>query len=59
MNPLLLDFPLQMNTERLILRAPLQSGDEEIVNEAIKDSFNELKSVAIKKIPGSKIIGIT
>ncbi|ANC77375.1 acetyltransferase [Fictibacillus phosphorivorans] len=43
MNPLLLDIPLQMNTERLILRAPLQSGDEEIVSEAIKDSFNELK----------------
>lgn len=44
MNQLLLDIPLQMNTKRLILRAPLQSGDEEIVYEAIKDSFNELKA---------------
>ncbi|MQR94442.1 GNAT family N-acetyltransferase [Fictibacillus phosphorivorans] len=44
MNPLLLDIPLQLNTKRLILRAPLQFGDEEIVNDAIKGSFNELKA---------------
>lgn len=44
MNPLLLDIPLQLETERLILRAPLQTGDGEIVYEAIRDSFNELKA---------------
>jgi ribosomal-protein-serine acetyltransferase len=42
MNPILLDIPLSLETERLILRAPLQSGDGGIVNQAIKDSFNEL-----------------
>ncbi|USK31386.1 GNAT family N-acetyltransferase (plasmid) [Bacillus sp. CMF21] len=44
MNPLLLDIPLQLETERLILRAPLQTGDGEIVNQAIRDSFYELKA---------------
>jgi RimJ/RimL family protein N-acetyltransferase len=44
MNPLLLDVPLQLETERLILRAPLQNGDGEIVNQAIKDSHYELKA---------------
>ena len=44
MNPLLLDIPLQIETERLLLRAPRQSGDGTIVNDAIKDSFNELKA---------------
>jgi ribosomal-protein-serine acetyltransferase len=44
MNPLLLDVPLQLQTERLILRAPLQTGDGAIVNQAIRDSFNELKA---------------
>ncbi|QRY36011.1 GNAT family N-acetyltransferase [Bacillus sp. PDNC022] len=44
MNPLLLDIPLQLETERLILRAPHQTGDGEIVNQAIKDSFSELKA---------------
>ncbi|MEH7011107.1 GNAT family N-acetyltransferase [Neobacillus niacini] len=44
MNPLLLDVPLKLDTDRLILRAPLQAGDEEIVSQAIKDSFYELKS---------------
>ncbi|MEI5906767.1 GNAT family N-acetyltransferase [Bacillus spongiae] len=43
MNPLLLDIPLQIETERLILRAPHQSGDGMIVNKAIKNSINELK----------------
>lgn len=43
MNPLLLDIPLQLETERLILRAPLLTGDGEIVNQAIRDSFSELK----------------
>ncbi|MGV2910646.1 GNAT family N-acetyltransferase, partial [Bacillus safensis] len=31
-------------TERLILRAPHQTGDGKIVNQAIKDSFSELKA---------------
>ncbi|KEP30510.1 GNAT family N-acetyltransferase [Bacillus safensis] len=44
MNPLLLDIPLQLETERLILRAPHQTGDGKIVNQAIKDSFSELKA---------------
>ncbi|MCP1124306.1 GNAT family N-acetyltransferase [Bacillus sp. 3103sda1] len=43
MNPILLDVPFQIETERLILRAPLQTGDGRIVNAAIKNSFNELK----------------
>ena len=43
MNQLLLDIPLQLETERLILRAPRRSGDGSIVNEAINDSINELK----------------
>ncbi|MCM2989907.1 GNAT family N-acetyltransferase [Bacillus safensis] len=44
MNPLLLDIPLQLETERLILRAPYQTGDGKIVNQAIRDSFSELKA---------------
>ncbi|MGE7601515.1 GNAT family N-acetyltransferase [Peribacillus sp. NPDC097675] len=44
MDQLLFDIPFQLETERLILRAPRQSGDGSIVNEAIKDSFNELKA---------------
>lgn len=44
MNPLLLDVPLELETERLILRAPLQAGDGEVVYQAIEDSIYELKS---------------
>jgi ribosomal-protein-serine acetyltransferase len=44
MNPILLDIPIQLETERLILRAPKPSGDGSIVNKAIIDSLNELKS---------------
>ena len=43
MNPLLLDIPLQLETERLILRAPLLTGEGEIVHQAIRYSFSELK----------------
>ncbi|EJQ45969.1 hypothetical protein IEE_02091 [Bacillus cereus BAG5X1-1] len=43
MNPILLDVPLQIETDRLILRAPLQAGDGNVVYQAIKDSINELK----------------
>ncbi|MEH6940017.1 GNAT family N-acetyltransferase [Bacillus sp. JJ664] len=43
MNPILLDVPLQIETERLILRAPLQTGEGNVVNQAIKDSISELK----------------
>ncbi|MEZ2715084.1 GNAT family N-acetyltransferase [Niallia circulans] len=43
MNPILLDIPLQIETDRLILRAPLQAGDGDVVCQAIKDSFHELK----------------
>jgi len=42
-NPILMDVPSQLETERLLLRAPLLRGDGQIVNKAIKDSFNELK----------------
>lgn len=43
MNPLLFEVPLQIETERLILRAPHKVGDGEIVNQAIIDSLYELK----------------
>lgn len=43
MNPILIDVPSQLETERLILRAPCQTGDGQLVNQAIKDSYNELK----------------
>jgi ribosomal-protein-serine acetyltransferase len=43
MNPILIDVPLQIETDRLILRAPLPAGDGNVVNQAIKDSINELK----------------
>lgn len=43
MNSILLDVPLQIETDRLILRAPLQTGDGNVVHQAIKDSINELK----------------
>ncbi|MGI8348457.1 GNAT family N-acetyltransferase [Niallia circulans] len=43
MNPILLDIPLRIETDRLILRAPHQAGDGDVVFHAIKDSFHELK----------------
>ncbi|MBC6973412.1 GNAT family N-acetyltransferase [Bacillus sp. Xin] len=43
MHPILLEVPLQIETDRLILRAPLQAGDGNVVHQAIKDSINELK----------------
>lgn len=43
MNSILLDVPLQIETDRLILRAPLQAGDGNVVHQAIKESINELK----------------
>ncbi len=43
MDPILLDIPLQLETKRLILRAPHQTGDGEIVNQAIRDTLPELK----------------
>lgn len=43
-NPLLLEIPLQIETERLLLRAPKQLGDGSIVNEAIQFSITELKT---------------
>ncbi|WP_088068015.1 GNAT family N-acetyltransferase [Gottfriedia luciferensis] len=53
MNPILLDVPLQIETDRLILRAPLPAGEGNIVHQAIKDSFNELKQwlVLFQSIP--------
>jgi hypothetical protein len=44
MHPILLEVPLQIETERLILRAPLQSGDGSMVNNAIRESFDELRA---------------
>lgn len=41
MNPILLEIPSKLETERLILRMAL-SGDGRVVNEAIKASINEL-----------------
>ncbi|WP_336882457.1 GNAT family N-acetyltransferase [Priestia koreensis] len=40
---LLIDAPIQLETERLLLRAPRQSGDGSIVNQAIRESIHELK----------------
>ncbi|WP_078596097.1 GNAT family N-acetyltransferase [Evansella clarkii] len=44
MNPLLVNIPTQLETERLILRPPRQFGDGSFVNAAIKDSLNELQA---------------
>jgi RimJ/RimL family protein N-acetyltransferase len=41
-NPLLLDFPDQFETERLIVRAP-RPGDGAAANEAIRESIHELR----------------
>lgn len=41
-NPLLLDIPERFESERLLIRAP-QWGDGAAVNEAIRESLNELK----------------
>lgn len=43
-NPILLDIPSQIQTERLLLRAPHPTGDGSIVNQAIRESFDELKA---------------
>lgn len=42
--PILLDIPSQIETKRLLLRAPHRTGDGCIVNQAIRDSFDELKA---------------
>lgn len=41
-NPILLEFPEEFDTERLIVRAPLW-GDGVAVNEAIRESIEELR----------------
>ena len=41
-NPLLLDFPDQIETERLIIRVP-RHGDGSVVNAAIRESIHELR----------------
>ncbi|MEK6190218.1 MAG: GNAT family N-acetyltransferase [Carnobacterium alterfunditum] len=43
MNSILLDVPSELETARLILRAPYYSGDGEAVNKAIEDSIHELR----------------
>lgn len=43
MNPILMQIPAQLETDRLLLRSPLPTGDGAIVNKAIRDSFNELQ----------------
>ncbi|CAM3866807.1 GNAT family N-acetyltransferase [Mesobacillus zeae] len=42
MNPILLDFPTEFTTERLVIRAA-KAGDGKIVHGAILASINELK----------------
>jgi RimJ/RimL family protein N-acetyltransferase len=42
MNPILLDFPSEFTTKRLLLRAPI-FGDGKAVNSAIYSSINELR----------------
>jgi ribosomal-protein-serine acetyltransferase len=53
LNPILLEVSTKLETERLLLRAPLQTGDGLIVNKAIRDSFNELQPWMpfVQKIP--------
>ncbi|MFE7061993.1 GNAT family N-acetyltransferase [Sutcliffiella sp. NPDC057660] len=53
MNPILIDVPLQIETDRLILRAPQEAGEGNVVHQAIKDSINELKQwlVIFQEIP--------
>jgi RimJ/RimL family protein N-acetyltransferase len=41
-NPILLSFPEEFETERLIIRAP-RWGDGSLINEAIHESANELR----------------
>jgi RimJ/RimL family protein N-acetyltransferase len=41
-NPLLLDFPDQIETERLIIRSP-RPGDGAVINAAVRESINELR----------------
>jgi RimJ/RimL family protein N-acetyltransferase len=41
-NPILLDFPDQLETERLIIRAP-RAGDGAAVQAAVLESINELR----------------
>ncbi|KMK76762.1 GNAT family N-acetyltransferase [Alkalihalobacillus pseudalcaliphilus] len=43
MNPMLVDVPLQLETDRLFLRAPLQATDGDVVYLAVRDSIHELK----------------
>ncbi|HEX7066476.1 MAG TPA: GNAT family N-acetyltransferase [Bacillales bacterium] len=42
MDPVLLDFPMEINTDRLWLHVP-RPGEGKKVNEAIRESVNELK----------------
>lgn len=42
MNPILIDFPNQFTTERLLIRTPLPN-DGKVVYESIISSFNELR----------------
>lgn len=41
-NPILLDIPEQFESNRLLIRAP-RSGDGPALNEAVVESFNELR----------------
>jgi RimJ/RimL family protein N-acetyltransferase len=41
-NPRLLDFPEQIESDRLLLR-PLRHGDGQIINDALGESLNELR----------------
>ncbi|THE10493.1 N-acetyltransferase [Bacillus timonensis] len=42
MNPMLIEFPEEFTTERLVIRMP-KPGDGKVVHDAIKASINELK----------------
>ncbi|EJQ00359.1 hypothetical protein IC3_00121 [Bacillus cereus VD142] len=39
MNSILLDVPLQIETDRLILRAPLQAGDGNVVHKLLRSQL--------------------
>lgn len=42
-NPILMDFPMPITTERLLIRPP-KIGDGKITNEAILETYDEIKT---------------
>lgn len=40
--PIVIEMPSSLETDRLLLRVPFLSGDERVVNKAIRESIAEL-----------------